>query len=147
MEAVPLFKRYVKSPEIKVRHLMSSPPIVVSSGVRVDEAVRVMWDKRVGSVIVVDDEGRLAGIFTERDVIFAAAKEALCASAPITDLMSRNVITVGPDDDAVAVERMRQANVRHLPVIDASGKPVGMLSMRDIVDAASLLLRIFAQSE
>ncbi len=145
---MPLFKRYVKPLEVKVRHLMSSPPIVVSSGVRVDEAVRVMWDKRVGSVIVVDDEGKLAGIFTERDVIFAAAKGALCASAPITDLMSRNVITVGPDDDAaVAVERMRQANVRHLPVIDAAGKPVGMLSIRDIVDAASLLLRIFAQSE
>jgi len=145
---VPLFKRYAKQVSIRVRDLMSSPPVVMSARSSVDEAAKVMWEKRVGSLLVVDEQDRLVGLVTERDIIFAAARSMIGRNTPVSDIMAKNLITARPDEDVIAaVEKMRQANVRHLPVMDESGQPVGMLSIRDVLDAAMLFMKILIQSE
>ena len=138
-----LFKRYSRRARIKVRDVMSSPPITVDAGASILDASRVMFEKGVGSVLVVDSSGRLVGIVTERDLLYAMARGIACRDARVSDIMTRNLITVGPDDDlGIAVERMREMNIRHLPVMDGEGRPLGMVSMRDILDLGMSLLRL-----
>lgn len=145
---MPIFKRYGREITLRIRDVMSSPPITVPEGAEVGKAVSLMWEKRIGSVLVVDEEGKLTGLITERDILYAAAKGILCGPAKVNDIMSRNVITADPDEDvSTAIERMKQANVRHLPVIDSGGRPVGVLSVRDIMDAAALFMRIISRLE
>ncbi len=145
---MPIFKRYGREVVLQVKDVMSSPPVVVRLGADIREAVEVMWSKRIGSVMVVDDDGRLAGLLTERDILYAATQGMLCRESRVEELMTVNVVTAKPEDDVSnAIERMRQTNVRHLPVVDDDGKPVGMLSVRDIMDAAALFMRIISRLE
>ncbi|MEB3851837.1 MAG: CBS domain-containing protein [Desulfurococcales archaeon] len=91
-----------------------------------------MAENNIGSVLVVEG-GRLVGIITERDVI-----RLLAAGRPLTeklgDVMTRDPVTVKPDTPLiVALARMVEYNIRHLPVVDEKGRPVGVLSVRDVI--------------
>jgi CBS domain-containing protein len=93
---------------------------------------RLMHGRRVGSALIVDD-GNLAGILTERDVIRAIANGEHLDSSTAADYMSRLLTTVPADQDiGVAAELMSRQRIRHLPVLE-EGRIVGMLSLRDIV--------------
>ncbi len=100
------------------------------------DAIRLMLDRHVGAVGVVDDEGRVAGIFTERDVL---RKLVLTKrdpeSTPVRELMTTPVelatMTTGPGE-ALAI--MLERHFRHLPVVDNSGKLLGMLSIRNLLE-------------
>lgn len=145
---MPLFKRYAKPLAVPVEGLMSKPPVTIPMHATIDEAATLMWEKRVGSVLVVDYTGKLIGIITERDILYAVTRRIVGKSVSVVDVMVRNVVTAHPRDDiGEAIEKMRQANIRHLPVMDEKGAPVGMLSIRDVLDAAILLLRILVSSE
>jgi CBS domain-containing protein len=105
------------------------------------EIARKMHEGRAGSVVVVDESGKPLGIVTERDVVYACAK-GLSATVPAWSVMTEDPITVR--DTALvtdAINKMREAEVRHLPVVDAQGKLVGIVSFRDIMDIAALLLQ------
>jgi CBS domain-containing protein len=143
---VPVFKRHGSRLVVQVKDIMGSPPITVRDGSRLADAVRIMWDKRVGSVLVVNEDGRLVGIITERDVMYAATQGLLCRDSGVSDVMSRNVVTVSPDEDIRdAVEKMRQFNVRHLPVVDKEGRPLGVVSMRDVINAGALFINLLQE--
>ena len=145
---MPIFKRYGRAVVLPVKNIMSSPPVTIGGESDLRDAVNIMWERRIGSVIVVDNSGRLVGLVTERDILYAAYKGLLCRSMKVSEIMSRNVITAKPDEDvATAIERMRQANIRHLPVIDEEGKPVGMLTIRDVMDTAALFMKIISRLE
>lgn len=140
---MPVFKRYGPRLSVSVREIMSSPPISVGFNASLNDAIKLMWDKNVGSILIVGDDGKLVGIITERDVIFAAAKGLICKQGKALDIASKNIVTTSPDEDVKeAVEKMRQFNIRHLPVIDGEGKPVGVLSMRDIIDAGVVFMNV-----
>jgi CBS domain-containing protein len=100
-----------------------------SSSVR-DAAVR-MRDRQVGAVLITRD-GRLEGIFTERDVlnrVVAAGRHPDHTS--LADVMTRNPDSVAPDDTALdALRRMCERGYRHLPLVD-EGRLVGIVSRRD----------------
>lgn len=133
---------------VRVRDIMGAPPITTRVGSSLADAVRLMWDNKIGSVLVVGEDGRLAGILTERDVMYAAAKGLLCEGRGVSDVMSRNVITVSPDDDvSTVVEKMRQFNIRHLPVVDDEGRPIGVVSIRDVIDAGALFFNVLQELE
>jgi CBS domain-containing protein len=140
---MPVFKRFQKMAAITVAEVMSSPPISVKSDSSLRAAVETMWKMKVGSVIVVDSQGNLAGIVTERDVIYSAASGLFeQKSASVGAVMSRNVITVGPQENlSVAIDKMRSFNLRHIVVVDP--KPVGMVAMRDVLDVSLRLLALF----
>ena len=126
----------------KVRDFMEVPPKVIPEGMTIDEAASMMWDLNIGSVIVVDKEGLMAGIITERDILFAVTKSLVDKKIPATSIMSKTSLMATPNEGIVtAVDRMIKGGVRHLPVIDKDGKPVGMVSMRDAMGITEPLLK------
>ena len=98
----------------------------------VPEVARVMMERNIGALLVEDD-GKLCGIVTERDVVKTLSRDKDCANVRIKDVMTSNLIVSKPGDDLDYVMAvMIQNNIRHLPVVEETGL-VGMLSMRDVV--------------
>jgi CBS domain-containing protein len=112
-------------------------PATVSVLASVDEAIRMMIDKTVGAVAVIDDQGVVAGMFTERDVL---AKFALSGqdpkTTPVRDLMSP-IVEMATEEttpsEALAV--MLERHYRHMPIVDDHGKVLGICSIRNILEA------------
>lgn len=104
--------------------------------VRPEESVQVaisrMLEEGIGSVAVVE-EGRLVGIFTERDVLRLAGEGAAFPDVNVGDVMTRGVVTIGPEDDVLAVARlMNERRIRHVPVVE-DGRIFGVVGIRDVV--------------
>ena len=107
--------------------------IHVSSGDMVVEALRLMRDKRVRSVLVIDD-GVLVGIVTQGDCAIKVLLPGLDAKrTPVSQVMTSNPVTVKPDDPLQGCMALMAArSFRHLPVLDA-GKVIGVISIGDVV--------------
>jgi CBS domain-containing protein len=105
----------------------------VASSATVAEAVHVMNLHKVGSLIVLQ-AGKLAGIFTERDVLTRVVAAGLMpTNTSVADVMTPRPITVSPHATIEEVmEIFSDRRCRHLPVIDDTGSLVGMISMGDI---------------
>ena len=132
----------------KVKDFMEAPPIVVNEETTIDEAASTMWEKRIGSVIVVDKEGKMAGIITASDIIFAVTKSLVGRQVPVSSIMSKTSIMATPNESVLtAVERMMRENVRHLPVIEKDGTPVGIISTRDAMGITEPLLKLIFSSK
>lgn len=127
---------------LRVSDIMAREVVTGRKETPLKELAKAMYDNRVGSVVIVDEAGRPVGIVTERDMVYACAR-GLSGDTPAFMVMTENPITV-PEDSLVvdAMEKMRSLNVRHLPVVDKEGKVVGMISFRDLIDFASILLRL-----
>jgi CBS domain-containing protein len=96
-------------------------------------AVRIMAEENVGIVAVLDGE-RLAGVFSERDVVRRVLDRGLDpAATPVEHVMTTDLVVAGADDDyQSAMRTMDAANIRHLPVV-ADGELLSMLSIRDLM--------------
>ncbi len=105
------------------------------------DCAKVMAEIHVAAMIVVDDEGRLIGIVTERDLVQRLlAKERDPAKTPVGSIMTGNPDTLAPEDAAMdALELMQSRNYRHLPVVE-DGRCVAMVSIRDLYAAAKAAL-------
>jgi CBS domain-containing protein len=103
----------------------------------VDDAIRTMLDKDVGAVAVIDEQGIVAGMFTERDVLAKFALSGRGAkSTPVRELMSPMVEMATEETTAAeAFKVMLERHYRHLPVVDPRGKVLGILSIRNILEA------------
>ncbi len=99
------------------------------------EALQLMAEKDVGALLVVGQENRLLGIFTERDYSRKVVlKGRSSKDTPVGDLMTESVYCVSPDDPIEnCMSIMNDKRVRHLPVLDR-GKLVGLVSIRDVVN-------------
>jgi CBS domain-containing protein len=143
---------------MKVRQVMSSPPISVHESMTAGDVARLMMDKDIGAVVVVDDDGRLRGLITESDftgvarcvpftmelapVIFGSRAaslrelEAIYAQAktlPASRIMSEKVTTCQEDDDIGAVvHTMLKKKLKHVPVVRGE-KVVGMVARHDVL--------------
>jgi CBS domain-containing protein len=107
--------------------------VVVDSATSVVQAARVMSERQIGAVPVVDGE-RLAGIFTERDVLSRVVSAGVDpAATTVGSVMTTDLVTAdsGETND-VCLRRMQQAHVRHLLVLEG-GRLVGILSLRDLL--------------
>lgn len=122
---------------VSVRHMIAGrgPVIAVSPSTTVFEALQRMAEHNVGAVLVMED-ARLAGIFTERDYARKVALRGLGSKeVPVSDLMTGKVLTVDPSwtaDQCMAL--MNEQQIRHLPVLE-DGRVVGVVSIRDAVKA------------
>ena len=115
-----------------IREFMETLLLEVSPDETMFIASRLLDARRVGSALVVED-GQMAGILTERDVVRAVAADIDLKTTPVSDYMSRVVTTVGPDEDmTVAAQIMAGQRIRHLPVLDGD-KLLGVISIRDVV--------------
>ena len=106
----------------------------VSASAPVAEAVRELNSRRIGAVVVVNDDGHVAGILSERDIVrhLGGDPEALLAS-PVSEIMTRNVISCR-SETAISelMEQMTKFRIRHIPIVD-DGKLVGIVSIGDVV--------------
>ncbi|WNJ98840.1 CBS domain-containing protein [Thalassospiraceae bacterium LMO-JJ14] len=95
---------------------------------------KAMVQRQVSSILVLDEAGKLIGIVTERDFTRRFAVEGVDAEKTTAgDIMTRDVETLSPDDSAfAALELMELRNFRHLPVVGGDGKPLGIVSIRDL---------------
>ena len=103
-------------------------------------AARIMWEHDCGCVPVVDDDARVVGMLTDRDICMAAYTQGRPLDAiPVANVMSKDVHTCKADDPiAFAQGIMRAYKVRRLPVTDADGHLLGILSLNDIARQAVL---------
>jgi CBS domain-containing protein len=114
-----------------VGEVMNRDLIAIDPATTVAEAATVMGGKHVGSALVME-EGRLTGIFTERDIVRALGEHFDAAGHPVSHWMTANPRTIGPDAPTEqALETMLAGGFRHLPVVDGDAV-VGMLSLRDV---------------
>jgi CBS domain-containing protein len=104
-------------------------------------AAQIMWDCDCGAVPVVDADGKLCGMLTDRDVCMAAYTKGLPLFAiAVSDVMSKHPHSCRVDDTlARAISLMASAQVRRLPIVDGGGRPVGIVSLADIVRSAAFL--------
>jgi CBS domain-containing protein len=139
-----ILKKKRKVP-LKVEDIMSVPPVIAPEDATVSDIARLMYENRIGSVLIVDNQGKLIGIVTERDITHACAMGILGKETKAFAIMTENPITASPQMSVEeAFKKMKEANIRHLPVVDENGKPVGALSLRDVTDALfSFLLVLF----
>ena len=115
-------------------HLSHKPAVTITKTMSVIEAVRAMLAGGVGAAAVVE-EGRLEGVFTERDIMARVLLEGRDpATTRVSDVMTVEVTTIPADTHPADATRIMLAkHFRHLPVLDAQGKVIGMLSMRHIL--------------
>ena len=101
----------------------------------VSEAVDLLAAKKIGAVVVVGDDGILAGILSERDIVrVMASKGADVLGTPIAEIMTSKVITCREDQTIPRVMGlMTEGRFRHLPVVDEAGKLSGIISIGDVV--------------
>jgi CBS domain-containing protein len=101
-------------------------------------AAKMMWDGDCGVVPVVNEERRIVGMITDRDICIAAATRATAPSnIPASQVMSTEVHTCRPDDDVrAALKTMKEHRVRRLPVVDQQQRLVGIVSLNDLAARA-----------
>ena len=100
----------------------------------VQKVVAAMVGCRAGFALVMDDAGKLLGIFTERDFVNRVVAAGADVSQPVEGLMTRAPKTIRRSSSVhAAVELMATAGYRHLPVLDDAGEPLGVLSVKDVV--------------
>lgn len=144
------------------RDIMSAPAITVAEGTPVPEVARLMQDRNIGAVIVVDRDGRLAGLITETDftgigravpfslrlapVVFGARAASLAELEEIYEraskldaaaMMTRDVRTVAEDAPVGdVIHAMLEGDLKHVPVV-RGGTPVGMVARHDVLKLAA----------
>jgi len=118
-----------------VRDVMRSGDDVPSVGLdaTLSDALFQITAKRLGMTAVVDAAGHVAGIFTDGDLRRVLARDGDFRTLPITDVMTRQPRTIGPDHLAVeAVELMERHRINQMLVVDADGALIGALNMHDL---------------
>ena len=124
---------------MNAQDLMTHPPIICDHRSTLDRVAELMWDHDCGSVPVVDDEGRLSGIITDRDICMAAYTQGVpLRNILVTSAMTKDVLACHAEEPVeTAEELMRAGQVHRIPVIDNDRRPIGLLSMNDLARLAA----------
>ena len=106
-------------------------PVIAPATMTVREAAQLMKQHNIGALMVVEEE-KLVGVFTERDALFRVVAEGLeGGQTDLSAVMTRNPQTIAPDDGFTsALQMMHDGGYRHLPVVE-DGRVVGIVSVRD----------------
>ncbi len=112
-------------------------PTVTSPDATVQEAMQKMLDNGVGAICVLDSEHRVAGIFTERDVMRYLVSHGFDPhNTQVHELMTKEVeMATEQMSEAQALAIMLERHYRHLPIIDKEARLLGMLSIRHVLEA------------
>ena len=134
---------------MKVRNILDrkgGSVVTVGQDVTVHEAIRRLNEHRIGALVVTTEDGAIAGIITERDILRECGERCVRlgevppphdAGCPalVGDIMTKDVVTGSLDDEVISVMAvMTRRRIRHLPVMDA-GKLAGIVSIGDVVNA------------
>ena len=123
-----------------IRALEPRKAVAIPESTPVKDAMRLMLEREIGAVLV-EREGRAVGIFTERDVLCRVVLPGLDHSRPVRDVMTQDPETLGLDDGiAFALNKMIVRGYRHVPIVDSEGRPLAVLSLREVVSFVVELL-------
>jgi CBS domain-containing protein len=119
---------------MQVQELMSQPVITCGPGDTLNRVAQLMWEHDCGAIPVTDEDGKVVGIITDRDVCMAAYTQGLPLQAiRVTTVIAREVFSCHPQDSVDDAERlMADKQIRRVPVLDGADRPVGLLSLNDI---------------
>lgn len=123
---------------MQVRHILQDKGrdvVAITASATIAEAARLLTERRIGALVVKDEEGGLIGIISERDLVQAIARAgAEALTATVGDYMTPEPETCG-EGDAVdsLMETMTHGRFRHLPVLDSQDRLCGMISIGDVV--------------
>lgn len=132
-----LDQRMIREP---IRFLKPRAPLTLTPEDSVAAAWGLMREHRVGCILVVEDE-RLVGILTERDLLFKVDGQE--SDHRLRELMTPDPETLSPDDPIVfALNKMSVGGFRHVPLVDEHGRPLGVVSVKDVVN---YLADVFSQ--
>jgi CBS domain-containing protein len=117
-----------------VGEVATVPVKVITLGATAVDAAKVMLDERIGDVVVVDDDGRLVGMLTDRDIALrVVAEQRDAANTAVRDICTIDPVSVRALDEIDDAERLMREHVLHrLPVIDDEGRPLGIISLEDL---------------
>jgi CBS domain-containing protein len=118
-----------------VNLLAPSEPVRLEETATVHEAIATMLANRRAAVVIVDAEGRLTGIFTERDVLTRVVGQGRdVQQTTLAEVMTRDPEALSPQDRiCYAVNRMNNAGYRTVPLVDAERRPIGIVTVRDVI--------------
>jgi CBS domain-containing protein len=121
-------------PMLRIRDIMCKKVVTAKEDMTIQDAILVLSDRHVGSIIIVDEEQKVTGIFTERDAIRIVAHK-FATDQPLSKIMSRNVVTISIEASFDEAKRLMLSHkIRHLPVTDQTGKLIGLFSLRAFFD-------------
>ena len=132
---------------VKVGDLMTRNFIFINSEANLLECTQMMVKKRVGSLLIKDDE-KLKGFLTRKDILWAIVKKSKqdLKNIKVKDLMKRKIITIKPGEDITeAMSRFKRKKVRRLPVVE-KGKLIGLLTMKDVLKIDPGLFQMIAET-
>jgi len=120
---------------MRVHDVMRRDPVVCHPETNLAQAAALMWDHDCGALPVVNEDGQMTGLITDRDICIAlGTRNARPSDLTAGDVASGKPLTCGADDDVhSALHIMRQEGVRRLPVVNAEGVVEGILCLDDIV--------------
>lgn len=117
-----------------LREFIHSPAVTCSPDTPAVEAALQMDKNNVGSVIVVDSEGKLSGIVTDRDIALRAMAAERTPDTPVGEIMTSNVVWLQEDANVFdATRQIAAAGRRRLPVLGAKGALIGVVSLDDLL--------------
>lgn len=124
---------------MRIAEIMSKPAVTCQSSSNLSIPAELMWQNDCGAILVVDDQNKLVGIVTDRDVCMAAYTQGKPLSEiPVSTAMARGVSACHADDSIeVAEQLMKEKQVRRIPVVDGQNVCVGLLSLNDVVRASA----------
>jgi CBS domain-containing protein len=120
-----------------IAEVKRATPVTIAPDAPVAKALELMRKKRASAVVVVEKRRsrRVVGIFTERDLVERALPAKGFARAQVKRFMTASPETLRPEDPvAYALNKMSVGRFRHVPLVDAGGRPAGMISSRDVMD-------------
>ena len=129
--------------------ILQRPLVMIPSGTTMLDAAKLMVDNSMGLLVICDAKERtnLAGVISERDIIKAIASGKKL-NAAVDEVSTKHVITAKASSDvAEAAKAMNKNRIRHVVVVDEQGKPIGVVSMRDLVGERATLTAILQSQE
>jgi CBS domain-containing protein len=119
--------------ELKIRHLPLFQAAMVERTASLRETIEAMKAKRLGCALICD-QGRLVGLFTERDLLNRVIGEPVSYAAPIDQFMTPNPAKLNLDDTvAEAMRLMYDRDYRNIPLVDHEGRAAGVVTVHDLI--------------
>jgi CBS domain-containing protein len=123
---------------VYVTDIMTEASVTDSAADPLRAAARRMWEQQTGSLLIMDGDD-LIGIVTERDIMQAVARGHDVETMPVSEVMSKDVLTVEPQTSLHEAARHMAARwIRHLPVVE-DGRVIGVVSQRDLIGVLAAL--------
>lgn len=121
--------------EEPISNMTLKKPVMVKRDEIIRKALDLLIEHKVGSLVVVEDDGTVAGIVTERDVMLKLALNSELSDKPITEIMTADPLCLHKKDEiAYVLNNMQVGGYRHIPIVDDDDKPISVISIRCVME-------------